>query len=342
MFTHRIILRTSLYFIAAGLVYYLFINYNGFYTTSGPANFYQMISGEAHRPFVYRTLVPSTIKIISDNTPVSLKDRVENYFFQKQWFDKLLKISDVSFELILAILLTLGCFIAFPFLLRMLLGKVLDLPSFTLDFMPLVGIILLPTFFLYNHYIYDPATLVLFTSAFIAIFSSRWKLYYFILPLAVINKETSILLLGVFFFYAFKKMSNTKLILHLSAQFLLWFSLKFLISMHYSNNPGSFVEFHLFDHNLILYKHILPLIYFIVVVLLFSYYIFNDWNLKPKFIRFSFLLIIFCQGGLALFLGWIDELRGYYEAYPLAIILMAPTINKIFTFKQPTERGTLF
>lgn len=91
------------------------------------------------------------------------------------------------------------------------------------------------------------------------------------------------------------------------------------------NNPGTFVEFHLFDHNLRLIKNynLNDLVTFIVCILL----IFYGWKDRDLFLKISFAMIIPLLF-LALFLGYLDELRGYYEVLPVITIFVYVNILK--------------
>ncbi len=55
----------------------------------------------------------------------------------------------------------------------------------------------------------------------------------------------------------------------------------------------------------------------LVLVLLVGY----RWNEQPRFLRVASLVIIPLVG-LTLFLGMLDELRDYYEAFPAIVLLL--------------------
>lgn len=50
---------------------------------------------------------------------------------------------------------------------------------------------------------------------------------------------------------------------------------------------------------------------------------------KAYFLRASFVCVLLPLVGLALFFGYLDEWRGYYEAYPIALCLIADSLIRI-------------
>jgi hypothetical protein len=55
-----------------------------------------------------------------------------------------------------------------------------------------------------------------------------------------------------------------------------------------------------------------------------------DWARKPAFLRKGLLITLIPLALLALFFGFIDELRDYYEAFPFLFLLWLPTIVGVF------------
>lgn len=48
------------------------------------------------------------------------------------------------------------------------------------------------------------------------------------------------------------------------------------------------------------------------------------------FLRRGFFVVFIPMAVLALFLGYIDEFRQYYEVYPIAFLLILPSVLDIF------------
>ena len=102
--------------------------------------------------------------------------------------------------------------------------------------------------------------------------------------------------------------------------------IKSVLYFVFKSNPGTFIEFHLIDHNLrLLTGYDLT---FAVTILGIILLVFYKWNEKPNFLKTSlwtFIPLII----LTLFLGYLDELRDYYEVYPDVIIFIVHSIARI-------------
>jgi hypothetical protein len=321
---------TVLYLVASGLVFYLFLNFNGtFGLDRGPGTLHPMIDGTASKPFVFRTLVPSTIGLVVREVPAPVKERVRAAFEGNDWLGKFFRI-DYSFEAVVAIVLMYCCYAAVPFVLRRLLRVMLPGPRLLEEVAPAVGMLFLPFLFLYNHYVYDPATLLIFAVASLLLAERRFVLFYPVFLLAALNKETSVLLLPVFLLAAYREMKRPLLAAHLAGLGVVWLAVKAVVSTRFAANPGAFLEFHLFDHNLALLEHPLALAYALAVTALFGWLAARGWSSKPLLARQGFLVILGAQVAMALFFGYLDELRQYYEAMPFLFVLAVATTRSLF------------
>jgi hypothetical protein len=232
------------------------------------------------------------------------------------------------------------CILGLLFALRYLVAVFYDYPDVVADISPIGALLTLPLFFRYCSYIYDPATLFLFPMALILIVKKKYLLFYLVFILATCNRETSILLAGLFFLYNLKRMPKSRLVGHACGQAIIWFSIKMLLVNIFRSNPGSFLEFHLFDRNLALFRQPISLLYFTGVILLFTPLIFYKWKSKPVFLRWSFLLTMGTLFSIGFVWGVIDELRVYYEAFPFIFLLSLPTVVEVLGSKVPSC-GTL-
>lgn len=324
----RNIVILLLYLLTSGMVLFVFIvrpGINGY----DRAMFPDMVYGKAHKPFVYRTLLPSGVRALAEITPECVKERIRSTLQDKRMISILKWEKEYLYEYGVALIIMLSCFLGSAYQLRYLLRWFYDFPSYVADFAPMVGLLILPVFFKYYSYIYDPSTIFLFTLAIILIVKERIWLFYLVFLLATVNKETSILLVGIFFIREFKVMSKASLVRHLLSQMLLWIAVKAILLVIFRNNPGSFCESHL-SHNLDLISAPFRLLYFVGVVLLFCVLICYRWTEKPSFLRKSLFITAVPLISLAFFFGFVDELRGYYEVFPFLFLLSVPTIVEIF------------
>ena len=79
-------------------------------------------------------------------------------------------------------------------------------------------------------------------------------------------------------------------------------------------------------------QHPVSALYFITVILLFAVVIGRSWREKPSFLRYGLLITVIPLFILHLFFGYIDELRGYYEALPFAFLLSLPTVARAISY----------
>ena len=335
-----------LYLLATKIVLITFITRPGI-NGNPPAMFPDMVYGKAHKPYVYRTLLPTTVRIASEVTP----EGVKNWVVQSGRI-RLLRAPnweiEYMYEYFIALIIMFCCFLGFAFTLRCLTKLFYDFPSFVADLAPVGGLLIVPIFFKYYSYIYDPCTLFLFTLAIIFITKRKLLSFYVVFLLATLNKETSILLLGIFFVREFKVMRNLGLAGHLLLQMSAWIAIKASIMTIFKNNQGSLIEFHLIDHNLYLISNsvtspgcLYDLLCFVGQVLIFWALIRPGWTEKPIFLRYGLSITLIALILPTLFFGFIDEMRDYYEAFPFLFLLLLPTIVDIFGLTHNDTRGDI-
>ena len=110
-------LRWLVYCHCAAVVTFVFIVHPG---VDGyrRAMFGEMVDGTAHRPHVYRTLVPTGIRLLSSVTPDSLKERLIGLVKDTRLFSKLGWDVERIPEYVIATLVFFACFLGFAFALH--------------------------------------------------------------------------------------------------------------------------------------------------------------------------------------------------------------------------------
>ena len=296
------------------------------------ALFEDMIYGKAHKPFVYRQLIPllvrGTVAILPEGTDHALNSLVEAVPGVQAKFDD----SGLEIELyaeyfsccffLWAALVAFG--LSLGYLLRAFYRTSIAVNRSTV----IVSMSIIPAFYDKANYIYDFPTLALFTLG--LAFLAQRKLVWFLLIFMVgcVNKETIVLLTLICVLVCAQHLQLSK------QRYYLWFALQIGIfaiiktALHFifKDNPGGMTEFHLMEYNLGIFGQI-PLetvIAFGVVALL----IFHDWQEKPLFLRKA-LWIGVPLFVLVLFFGYLDEQRDFYELYPVVIGLIFPTALKV-------------
>jgi hypothetical protein len=323
---------TVLYGLTSAVILFLFVNYEGIsHRNSTTSEFGATVYGTAHKPSVYRVLVPLLIRGVTSVTPDSLKTKVQRFVeARKSSVESLGWEEKYYVEYFAACVIMLFLFIGYAFAFRYLLSFYYARDSAVANLVPVFGLLLLPLFFRYHHFLYDPATLCLFTLS-LALIAHRKNLWYYpVFLLACLNKETAILLLGIFFLFQRGHMPFRVLVRHLGVQGMIWTLVRAALYRTFENNAGSPVEFQLVNHNRLLLEDPRALTYFVLVVVLFALFIAQNWKDKPLLLRQGFLTLLIPLLSLSVLWGFFDALRVYYEALPFAVMLALPTVLQIF------------
>lgn len=295
---------------------------------------HEMVRGEAYKPYVYRTLAPTIVRMADDITPDFLKDGIKNmigkFYSIDNAFDKMGWQKEYYFEYLIAFGIMILSLAGFMFFLRNIAALLFDASPITLFLLPLFAIIALPALFKYYIYIYDFPTLFLFTLSYYLLAVKKSKWYYIAFVLACLNKETAILL-SILYFLLNYKYDRKATVLNTAYQLGIWFVIKIALYLIFMNNPGVFSEFNFFEYNL---PYILsPFEIGIVVTYIFFFVLlFYQWKDKPVFLRQAIWLAL-PLAFLSLTIGVIDEIRVYYEIYPIVVLLASHTIAKWIGFK---------
>ena len=281
-----------------------------------------MVYGNAYKPFVYRALLPGAARIIIALMPEPLK-------FQIQQAGLLLPNWNRAFavEYFVVCVLMLLSLVGFVFSLRLLFNSLYEKSEWCIRWITLTALFLLPGFYLYVNYIYDFSTLFLFTLGLAYLARRNWTRYLGVFFLGCLNKETTILLISLYFIYEWEnrhKAPGRKFFSLLAAQVLIFMLIRGGLTWVFRDNPGSSLEFHLIEHNLPLLLAPIPM-QTLIVLLLPGLLIFHRWNEKPYFLRVG-SLILPVLAGLTFFFGYLDELRDYYEALPVYLLLAFQSI----------------
>lgn len=293
-----------------------------------PAMFADMVYGKAYKPFVYRILLPATVRGIVAPIPESTRTSVNSLF--KYDLNNGRWEKEYVLEYAIASLFITACLIGFYVSLRYLCTSLYAVRSLEVDLLSLAGVAVLPSFFGYYGYLYDFPTLFLFTLSLGLMVNQKWTAYSIVFIIGCLNKETTILLTMVFVINQSKgvfALSRRRFLQLLAIQLAAFGIIKAVLFLIFQDNPGSFVEFHLIDHNMQLAGRI-GLAAFIVLPAVVVFVI-SGWGHKPLFLR-NALWILVPLVALTGFLGYVDELRDYYEVYPVILLLCFPTVGRAF------------
>jgi hypothetical protein len=292
-------------------------------------SFVPSIKGWACKPFIYRALVPQTIagilKLFPDGTKQSVAHSFAGSGVMSRLFARLRWETDYALAYLVCAIMVYLLFLFFSIYASKFILQTTSLPGGAIAHRLLGCAVLLglPPFFKFTSFLYDPAQLLLFTVSMYLIYKRRWRPYLAFFTLTCLNKETAVLLIPIFIFhYPVWPLGRAdragKLLL--AAQAGIYVAVKALLAIRFRDNPGPFMEFHLLDHNL----NVLATGYgwssFLLLALL-AFVALYKWREKPAFLRTAFLCTLPPMIVIYLFVGWIDEWRVYYEAYPVVFAM---------------------
>lgn len=328
----------SVCFIASVLVFSMFLQVG--INLFKPAKFGNMVYGKASKPYVYRALLPIGIRIVSSILPAETKNKINEKTWNNKAF-KLLNNTKWRWEKHLLTEYLIGCILmylsltGFFFAFRYLFKTVYEAPDKLLDLTSLVTLLGLPIMFQYTSFIYDFGTLFLFTLGLALMARKKWTSFLVVYTLACFNKETTILLTMLFIIYFYcipgMRLEKPAFIKILSAQIAIYIVVRAILNFYFYDTPGRFLLDAvgiLTKHNLAMSPYSIEALAYLFITLMVLY----KWEEKPAFLKYG-LWILPPLLLLCLFFGYFDELRDYYEAYPIVLLLIAHTMGDITGWK---------
>jgi hypothetical protein len=313
---------------AVSLVFAIFLRdpgINGFQR----AMYGDMIHGTADRPFVYRALLPAAtralVALVPDGAKAALVETARTPSRLRAVFAAMKWESELAPEYLCGVTLMYACFWGFFFAMRFLARATCGPDRLLEDTASLAAILGLPPFFTYYSYIYDPPALLLFTLGLALMARASWAAYLAVFTLGAINKETIVLLGMVFAIHFRTRMPPRAWIGLLAAQAAIAIAVRTALQAAYAQNPGMNVEWHLF-HNLQLLKAY-PIGSF-AGWLAIAALVAHGWHAKPAFLRDA-LWVLPALLVLTFLFGLHDELRDYYEAFPVVAVLAAHSLARM-------------
>jgi len=320
--------------------------------------FEQMLDHTAHRPFVYRVLFPVLVNQISDSTPRLAREwcsrKIAEYPGLLRLYYKAGEPSaDVAFKYHIAYGLLFLSLLGAAYAVRAATAAVWPGQTAIHDAAPAVFLILLPLSFIQGGYLYDfPELLFLFLLYWLAL-TRRYLWLVCLFPLAILNKESSMMLpmlLAPIFLRDGRRTALTLFAIMMCVGGVIFW----LVRSHYAGNPGQGVEFHLWL-NLRFYTRVgtwlevmpqyAPLLPFprgvnIVWVFFVMAMLFFGWSKKPTILKHMFWAA--CAVNLPLFVlfGRADEMRNLSLLFPAMYLLSTDTVTRLYGSEFRTQAGS--
>jgi len=288
-----------------------------------------MVHGTAEKPFVLRTLVPSTARALSALTRVVVGERAQQFVMRHGKLRvPLAEHFQVPEGLFLEALwvfgLTLLSVVGFTWVM-LRFGRAVIGDRALAHLAPLIGLALVPAMLTYG-YIYDLPQLFLFSAGLYLMFIGRWTPFCLVLALAMLNKETSVFLVYLFFLSFYRLMERRQFLRLLLTQCAIAATVRGLLVVRFRGNPGVMMEQH-WDHQwpALLKGYSLTSIAAVICLCALCAV---GWAQKPLLLKMSSTLIFWF---LPLFLaaGAPGEYRVFYELVPVVAMLATDSFSRI-------------
>jgi len=335
-----------LYFWASYLLTRLFADFSSF-TAYPTMSLQAMVTGTAVRPFVSRALVPILIRWITAHTSDFLQYQImmaaTSHGFATEFY-----VHGYSLEKAILLALTWLFYLATALIMRSLARRYYALSETAAWFAGLASLAFIPLLFTYYSHLYDPPT-IFFSAAMLMACTSGSNIGFALLFLpACVNRETAILFLPVYLAFQSLRLrlraGSTIAALRRIALPLLysialaaaWYAIRFQINQRYLHNRGGVLDFHLLDHNLRLFA-LAPLAasWSLFIALIVAIFCLTNWRTKPQPLRWSLILLFIPLFAGSLLYGYVEELRVYFELYPLLFLLALPTVTQSLGITPP-------
>jgi hypothetical protein len=268
-----------------------------------------LAAGAASKPFQYRVLVPALARALAPLMPDDITGGLG--------MPARIALNDAGATPGLAwaaVALMYAALIAFYAVLRRLAAAqgFNDRQAAAIAAGGMIGVFLLGV----NGWVYDLPQVFLFTAGLLLLSKRRWGLYLAVYAVALLNKETSFLLLIVYLAAFWEERSGRMI----AAQLALFAVIRGATMLAFAGNPGPSMEKHLADH--IAAVMISPTSLAVTVTMMagIAGLVALDWRRKPLFLRravviFPVLLLAYWVG------GYPYEIRVFFEAYPIILLL---------------------
>ncbi len=301
-----------------------------------PAQFAEMVEGTAHRPYVTRMLVPSSLRLLAPLIPEALQEALVAQAAQfplRLLLDWLAVPPAYAPELLLYGGLAWGCLAGFALGLRALAATVQLAAPRTTALLGTAGLLL----FFRHGYLYDFSVLLTWVWLFVGIARQRWLATLLLSVVLALNKETALLAPLFWLVYGWKQRSQLPYWRFLFGQTAIVGAVWVAQQWWFRANPGSSLELHWHAHLDTYSSNPWPLLALAAAV---AATLLLAWPRAPQLVRSALVLLLPLSGLYGLF-GFPYEFRVYYELYPIGVLCVALAVQQlaallpVSTFQPP-------
>jgi hypothetical protein len=355
----RYIFLALVYVIVCLVVLDTFMDVNGFRGDSERFGFNRMMTYSAERPFAYRILTPIIVNAVVAVIPQSVISSLDKDLLKDSRLLKYVAVTEnwdaeSSARYHITYFYLFLCLVVTVIALRKLTKLVYDFPAPVTDFAPALAMLLLPMTFVHGGYMYDFPELMFLVMLLVFMLQSRWRLYYLLFPLSLLNKETGILTILLFAALKYKAMPKATFWRHIAAQVLIGVPILVVIRLLFADNPEPTGHLRILTN---LGFWINPLSYFkfaeiyapllgvprggnVITLFLIAFALAYRWREKPMQIRRLFWLPAIVVLPLFLFWGNRDEIRVLAPLFPSIYLLGLHTLYRLYDSFVQSGRAT--
>ncbi|MFW0777983.1 MAG: hypothetical protein ACN2B6_09740 [Rickettsiales bacterium] len=291
-----------------------------------------MVEGTAERPYVYRVLMPITVKTIVALTPGTIEHTVNDALARQDYswlppdrrMQRAMANTKTLYMRLVAMSLMLGCMASFTVAMYKLGRQLYKDNPVIARCVPLVALAMVPPLAGRVAYIYDASTLALTAACFYALYTAKWRWYYVWFVLACLNKESALFVALMFAIWQFGRMEHKQLLTHLTTQFMTLALVKIVTGYVFASNVGVFLKT---DYQTWQLDVLWSIYHWQTYLLLLAgaFLLFFRFREKPVFARKGLWVVGLMWVSYMLF-GKPGEYRVFFEAVPIIALLATHTL----------------
>lgn len=195
-----------LYMAAGAMALNVFMQTRSFEEGSKQFGLAAMLAGEAERPFVYRQLLPIVANFVVERIPAAEREafvqyHLDRYHLKQRYFEKARypnKNSEIwtpSYAIAFHVVYVINflSLLGLAYLLRFLLKRIVRAEEWLALVAPMFFLLFLPLSFMHGNFFYDIPELFFLAGLLLAAVKGKYLWWVLLLPLAVLNKESNVL-----------------------------------------------------------------------------------------------------------------------------------------------------
>jgi len=342
-------LLALIYVIVSAVVLNAFMTRWGFRADAANHGFVQMLEHEAHRPFSYRVLSPAIVNAGAALIPGEVRARWQPWLLEQS---PLLRYRapyeswnpDKALKWHVAYAYLFACLLAALFAARALARATFPTSALFADYAPALAVLLLPLTFLRGGYFYDfPELFFLFSCTLFAA-KGRFTTFAILYPLAILNKESNVLLVLTFLAFAATQLPRRTLLIRTGALLAVGLALVAIVRFVFRDAGGGATQ-PWFPLNVLFFlspewyaKFFTPFAPLVPIprginllsLALLAFMIGWRWHDKPIELRRLLLANAAITLPLYLLFGFLDEIRALSLLFPALFLHGCWTLRDVY------------